>query len=53
MDNNMDDIINENNLLKQHVNELNKVLDREARTPCAFSNFVFHHFQYQRRSGKS
>jgi len=26
---------------------------REARTPGLFSNFVFHHFQYKKRSGKN
>lgn len=36
----------------QH-NELNKMLDREARTPCVFSNFVFHLFKYPKGRGKS
>jgi hypothetical protein len=32
---------------KEHL----KKYTAPARTPCVFSNFVFHHFQYQRRSG--
>jgi hypothetical protein len=41
---------------KEHlkiIQHLHKMPDIEARTPCLFSNFVFHHFNHQRRSGKS
>ena len=39
------EILEENAKLKEELQSTkeHKMLDREARTPCVFSNFVFHH----------